>query len=62
MREIYIEQEYDVLNDSTFLITRDYMLSDFSFRKKESAHGMYGKRTTLFDNYEFDIPKEAKIL
>ena len=58
VREIYIEQEYDVLNDSTFLITKDYMLSDFSFRKKESANGMYGKRTTFYDNYEFDIPKE----
>ena len=58
VREIYIEQEFDVLNDSTFLITRDYMLSDFSLRKKESARGLYGKRTTLFDNYEFDIPKE----
>ena len=58
IREIYIEQEYDVLNDSTFLITKDYMLSDFSFRKKESANGMYGKRTTLYDNYEFDTPKE----
>ena len=60
VREIYIEQEFDVLNDSTFLITRDYMLSDFSFRKKESAQGLYGKRTTLFDNYEFDMPKEEK--
>jgi hypothetical protein len=58
IREIYIEQEYDVLNDSTFLITKDYMLSDFSFRKKESANGMYGKRTTLYDNYEFNTPKE----
>ena len=58
IREIYIEQEYDVLNDSTFLITKDYMLSDFSFRKKESANGMYGKRTTLYDNYKFDTPKQ----
>ncbi len=58
IREIYIEQEYDVLNDSTFLITKDYMLSDFSFRKKESANGMYGKRTTLYNNYEFDTPKQ----
>ena len=58
VREVYIEQEFEVLNDSVFLITRDYMLSDFSFRKKEEAHGMYGKRTTLFDNYTFDIAKE----
>ncbi|QNJ97909.1 DUF5686 and carboxypeptidase-like regulatory domain-containing protein [Constantimarinum furrinae] len=58
VREVYIEQEFDVLNDSIFLITRDYFLSDFSFRKKEGARGIYGKRTTLFDNYVFDIPKD----
>lgn len=58
VREVYIEQEFDVLNDSTFLITRDYFLSDFSFRKKEGARGVYGKRTTLYDNYEFDIKKD----
>lgn len=60
VREVYIEQEFDVLNDSTFLITRDYFLSDFSFKKKEQARGMYGKRTTLYDNYVFDIPKDKK--
>ena len=54
VKEIYIEQEYDVLNDSTFLITRDYFLSDFALRKKEESRGVYGKRTTLYDNYEFD--------
>lgn len=58
VREVYIEQEFDVLNDSIFLITRDYFLSDFSFRKKEEAQGIYGKRTTLFDNYVFDEPKD----
>ncbi|MFT5103706.1 MAG: hypothetical protein ACI86C_001366 [Candidatus Latescibacterota bacterium] len=58
VREVYIEQEFDVLNDSIFLITRDYFLSDFSFGKKEKAHGVYGKRTTLYDNYAFDNPKE----
>ncbi len=58
VRDVYIEQEFDVLNDSIFLITRDYFLSDFSFRKKEEARGVYGKRTTLYDNYVFDIPKD----
>jgi len=60
VREVYIEQEFDVLNDSIFLITRDHFLSDFSFRKKEEAQGVYGRRTTLYDNYEFDQPKEKK--
>ncbi|MBT8310783.1 MAG: carboxypeptidase-like regulatory domain-containing protein [Flavobacteriaceae bacterium] len=54
VKEIYIEQEFDVLNDSLFLIKRDYMLSDFAINKKERSRGVYGKRTTLYDNYEFD--------
>jgi hypothetical protein len=60
VREVYIEQEFDVLNDSIFLITRDYFMSDFSLRKKEGAKGIYGKRTTLYDNYQFDKPKDKK--
>lgn len=59
VKEIYIEQEYDVLNDSIFLITRDHFMSDFSFNKKEESRGMYGKRTTLYDNYKFDIKKPS---
>lgn len=58
IREVYIEQEFDVLNDSIFLITRDYFMSDFSFQDKEKAKGVYGRRTTLYDNYVFDTPKE----
>lgn len=58
VREVYIEQEFEVLNDSIFLITRDYFLSDFSLQKKEKAKGVYGKRTTLYDAYQFNIPKE----
>ncbi|MBP1838295.1 DUF5686 family protein [Formosa algae] len=57
VKEIYIEQEFDVLNDSIFLIKRDYFMSDFAFKKKEKARGVYGKRTTLYDNYVFDKPK-----
>ncbi|WP_121667904.1 DUF5686 and carboxypeptidase-like regulatory domain-containing protein [Mesonia aquimarina] len=57
VKEIYIEQEYDVLNDSIFLITRDHFMSDFSLNKKKESRGVYGKRTTLYDNYEFNIKK-----
>ena len=57
VKEIYIEQEFDVVNDSVFLLKRDYMLSDFSLSKKEAAKGIYGKRTTVYGNYKFDIPK-----
>src|SRR5690606_23668566 len=36
VKDIYIEQEFEVLNDSVFLIKRDYMMSDFAFNKKET--------------------------
>ena len=60
VKEIYIEQEFEVLNDSLFLVKRDYMMSDFAFNKKEKSHGIYGKRTTVFNNYEFDKLKNKK--
>lgn len=60
VKEIYIEQEFDVLNDSVFLLKRDYMMSDFSFSKKEESKGVYGKRTTIVENHEFNQPKEEK--
>jgi len=57
VKDIYIEQDFDVVNDSVFLLKRDYMLSDFSFQKKEESRGLYGKRTTVYNNYEFNKPK-----
>ena len=60
VKEIYIEQEFDILNDSIFLVKRDYMLSDFALNKKEGSRGVYGKRTTLYDNYKFDDLKDKK--
>ncbi|GAA3585021.1 DUF5686 family protein [Snuella lapsa] len=60
VKDIYIEQEFEVLNDSLFLVKRDYMMSDFAFKKKEESRGVYGKRTTLYHNYEFDRVKGKK--
>jgi hypothetical protein len=60
VKEIYIEQEFEVLNDSVFLIKRDYFLSDFALNKKEESRGVYGKRTTLYDNYTFNQQKEKE--
>ena len=60
VKDIYIEQEYDVLNDSVFLLKKDYMMSNFSFNKKDKAKGVYGKRTTMYKNYAFDEVKTNK--
>lgn len=60
VKDIYIEQEFEVLNDSVFLVKRDYMMSDFSINKKEKSRGLYGKRTTLYNNYVFDKQLDKK--
>ncbi|MFN7332129.1 MAG: DUF5686 family protein, partial [Flavobacterium sp.] len=60
VKDIYIEQEFDVVNDSVFLLTRDYMMSDFSLSKKDEAKGIYGKRTSLYRNHKFNQPKPEK--
>lgn len=57
VKDIYIEQEFEVLNDSVFLLKRDHMMSDFAISKKEESKGVYGKRTTLFRDYKFDDKK-----
>ena len=59
VKEIYIEQEFDILNDSIFLLKRDYFLSDFAINKKEKSKGLYGKRTTLYNNYSFNEVKKS---
>jgi hypothetical protein len=40
VKDIYIEQEFEVQNDSVFLLTRDYMMSDFALIKKEESKGI----------------------
>jgi len=59
VKDIYVEQEFEVLNDSIFLLTKDYLMSDFAVNKKEKSKGIYGKRTTYYQNHKFNIPKPA---
>lgn len=59
VKDIYIEQEFDVLNDSVFLLKRDHFMSDFAMSKKEDSKGVYGKRTTVYQNHEFNVPRTA---
>ena len=59
VKDIYIEQDFDVVSDSVFLLNRDYMRPDFALNKNEKSKGIYGKRTTLFRNHQFDQEKPA---
>jgi hypothetical protein len=60
VKDIYLEQEFEVVNDSVFLLTRDYLMSDFALNKKETSKGVYGKRTSLYRNHKFNEEKTEK--
>ena len=57
---VYIEQEFDVVNDSVFLITKDFFQADFSFQEEKDSRGISGKKTILYGDYEFDIKKPSE--
>jgi hypothetical protein len=57
VKDIYVEQEFEVVNDSVFLLTKDYLMSDFAPNKREKSKGVYGKRTTYYQNHKFNIKK-----
>ncbi len=60
VKDIYLEQDFEVVNDSVFLLTRDYLMSDFALNKKETSKGVYGKRTSLYRNHKFNEEKPEK--
>ena len=60
VKDIYIEQEFEVMNDSVFLLTKDYMMTDLALNKKDNSKGVYGKRTTFYRNHKFNIEKPEK--
>ena len=60
VKDIYVEQEFNLLNDSTFVLKRDYFMSDFALNNKEKSKGVYGKRTTIYKDYIFNKPIKAK--
>lgn len=57
VKDIYIEQEFEVLNDSVFLLKRDYIMSDFALNQKDKSRGVYGKRTSLYGNHLFGLER-----
>jgi Family of unknown function (DUF5686)/CarboxypepD_reg-like domain len=60
VKEIYIEQDFKVLNDSIFLLERDYFMSDFSLNRKDKSKGVYGKRTSFYSNHVFNVKRPAE--
>lgn len=57
VKDIYVEQEFEVFDDSVFLLTKDHMMTDFSINKKDESRGVYGKRTTYYKDHKFNLKR-----
>ncbi len=60
VKEIYIEQNFKVLNDTIFLLEKDHFMSDFALKSKDESKGIYGKRTTYYNNHVFNVKRPAE--
>lgn len=58
VKDIYMELNYDNVNDSIFIPLRNYTVLDMSLiTKKEGGKGMFAKRTITYNDYKFDEPQ-----
>lgn len=58
VKDIYMELDYDNVNDSIFIPLRNYTVLDMSLiTKKEEGKGMFAKRTLTYNDYKFDEPQ-----
>lgn len=57
VRDIFVSQQFDVKNDSVFLLKREYILLDMSLlNKKETSKGLFAHRTVSYKDFNFDNP------
>lgn len=60
VKDIYVELDFDLLNDSVFLPRREYYMIDMSLvNKKRKSKGIFAHRTISYDNYDFETQKDA---
>lgn len=55
-----VMQEYRLIDDRYWILTKDYLMGDFNITKKAKTVGVYGHRSTSSRNFVFDQPKDEK--
>lgn len=63
VRDIFVNLQFDVKDDSIFYPTREYILLDLSLiNKKSSAKGLFAHRTISYKNFDFTQPQTIDFL
>lgn len=61
VRNIYMNLDYDVANDSVFFPKKEYAMLDMTIlSKKESSKGLFAHRTVNYYDYDFETRQEDK--
>lgn len=56
--ELIINQEFDIVKDSTWMLTHDRLFVDFIW--SDSRMGLFGTKTTSYRNFKINEPRDAK--
>jgi hypothetical protein len=57
VRSLELQQEYEMLNDSVFVISKDHFTANFSMESDPDARGLIASRSSSFEDYQFNKAK-----
>jgi len=61
INDITVKQDYDLVEDTYWMLVRDYLIVDFNVKKKKKKTvGLYGHKTSTFRDFIFDHPPPAE--
>ncbi len=59
VKDMQLEQEFTLYHDSVWMLSKDRLVIDYNFTKK--GRGMFGKKTTNYDDFVFNQDKGKDI-
>jgi len=59
IRDMIIDQEYTLYQDSVWMLSKDHMVIDYNLSKK--GRGLFGRKTISYNNFEFNKEREKEI-
>lgn len=59
VQDLMIEQEFELAQDSAWILVKDEMIIDFNLTKK--GMGVFGRKNVTYDNYLFDVERKDSI-
>ncbi len=60
VKDFYLEQSFDLVNDSVALLKRDHVMTELGLEQMENAPDMLVKKTTFYSGYELNNPMPDK--